>query len=144
MRVIPRTCPSIRFSRVISLRSCSAIAKSLYPHGVSCNIPRRGIFKRQANDNRRVAVARADAKKAIIHRMVMPDHTCPYGLKALDLLKRQGFEVDDHWLKTRQETDAFKAKHNVQTTPQIFISGARIGGYDDLRRYLGKRVRDPE
>ena len=82
-------------------------------------------------------------KKAILHRMVMPDHVCPYGLKALDLLRRQGFEVDDHWLRTRAETDAFKAEHGVGTTPQTFIGGKRIGGYDDLRRYFGKRVRDP-
>jgi hypothetical protein len=31
----------------------------------------------------------------------------------------------------------------VPTTPQIFIGGQRIGGYDDLRRFLGKRVADP-
>ena len=84
------------------------------------------------------------AGKAVIHRMVMPDHTCPYGLKALDLLKRKGFEVDDHWLKTRQETDAFKAEHGVPTTPQVFIGGKRVGGYDDLRRYFGKPVSDPD
>ena len=30
----------------------------------------------------------AVAKKAVIHRMVMPHHTCPYGLKAKDLLQR--------------------------------------------------------
>src|SRR3954469_19101154 len=83
-------------------------------------------------------------RQAILYRMVMPDHVCPYGLKALDLLKRNGFAVDDHWLKTRAETDAFKAQHDVKTTPQIFIDGARIGGYDDLRRFLGKKVRDPK
>jgi len=80
------------------------------------------------------------AKRAILHRMVMPDHVCPWGLKALDLLKRSGFEVEDHHLKTRDETDAFKAQHAVATTPQVFIGGQRIGGYDDLRRFLGKRV----
>lgn len=84
------------------------------------------------------------AKTAIIYRMVMPDHTCPYGLKALDLLKRRGFSVEDRWLTTREETDAFKAKHNVQTTPQILIGGERIGGHDDLRRYLGLNVADPK
>jgi glutaredoxin len=84
------------------------------------------------------------AKRAILHRMVMPDHVCPWGLKALDLLKRSGFEVEDHHLKTRDETDAFKAQHAVATTPQVFIGGQRIGGYDDLRRFLGKRVIDPK
>jgi glutaredoxin len=75
--------------------------------------------------------------------MVMPDHVCPYGLKALDLLKRKGFAVEDHWLRTRAETDAFKAQHGVKTTPQTFIGGNRIGGYDDLRRYFGLHVPEP-
>ena len=82
-------------------------------------------------------------KRAVLHRMVMPHHTCPYGLKAKDLLQRSGYEVEDNHLTTREETDAFKAQHGVPTTPQIFIGGKRIGGYDDLRRHLGKRVADP-
>lgn len=86
----------------------------------------------------------ATAKTAIVHRMVMPGHICPYGLKALDLLKRKGFTVEDHWLTTREEADAFKAENNVQTTPQIFIGGRHIGGHDDLRRYLGLSVADPK
>jgi glutaredoxin len=84
------------------------------------------------------------AKKAILYRMVMPEHTCPWGVKAKDLLRRSGYEVEDHHLKTRAETDAFKAQHQVATTPQVFIGGQRIGGYDDLRRFLGKRVHDPK
>jgi glutaredoxin len=86
----------------------------------------------------------AAAKTAVIHRMVMPSHICPYGLKALHLLKRSGYEVEDRHLTTREATDAFKAEHAVATTPQIFIGGERIGGYDDLRRFLGKRVADPK
>ncbi len=83
-------------------------------------------------------------RTAVIHRMVMPGHICPYGLKAKDLLRRSGYQVEDHHLTTREETDAFKAQHGVATTPQIFIDGRRIGGHDDLRRFLGKRVADPE
>jgi glutaredoxin len=86
----------------------------------------------------------AGTKSAVIHRMVMPNHTCPYGLKVIHLLKRAGYEVEDHHLTTREETDAFKAQHGVATTPQIFISDQRIGGHDDLRRFLGKRVADPK
>ena len=82
--------------------------------------------------------------KATLYRMVMEEHTCPYGLKAKDLLQRQGFQVDDRWLTTREETEAFKAEHGVKTTPQTFIDGERIGGYDDLRRHFGKTVRDPK
>ena len=84
------------------------------------------------------------AKKAVIYRMVMPSHTCPYGLKAVHLLKRSGYEVEDHHLETREQTDAFKAQHGVETTPQVFIGGKRVGGYDDLRRFLGKKVADPK
>lgn len=79
-------------------------------------------------------------KNAVLYRMVMPSHTCPYGLKSLDLLKRKGFKVEDHHLVTRDETDVFKAQHEVQTTPQTFIDGKRIGGYDDLRKYFGQKV----
>ena len=87
-------------------------------------------------------MATAAPKKATIYRMVMPTHTCPYGLKAKDLLQRRGYEVEDHWLRTREETDAFKAEHGVKTTPQTFIGGERVGGYDDLRRFFGKSVAD--
>ena len=83
-------------------------------------------------------------KIAILYRMVMPTHTCPYGLKAKDLLRRQGYAVEDHPLRTREETDAFKAEHGVKTTPQVFIGGEPVGGYDDLRRFFGKRVADPK
>ena len=83
-------------------------------------------------------------KQAILHRMVMPGHICPYGLKAKYLLERRGFVVDDRWLTTREETDAFKAAHGVQTTPQTFIDGVRIGGYDDLRRHFGLKGADPD
>ncbi|QGN56248.1 glutaredoxin [Novosphingobium sp. Gsoil 351] len=76
--------------------------------------------------------------------MVMPGHTCPYGLKALHLLRRRGYAVEDRWLKTRAETDGFKAEHAVKTTPQTFIDGERVGGYDDLRRFLGLKVADPD
>lgn len=81
------------------------------------------------------------AKTARLYRMVMPGHVCPYGLKSLWLLKSKGFEVEDHHLETRAETDAFKAEHGVKTTPQTFIGGERIGGYDELRRHFGQRVR---
>jgi glutaredoxin len=85
----------------------------------------------------------AQPRQATLYRMVMDEHVCPYGLKAKDLLRRQGFTVEDKWLTTRKATDAFKAEHGVQTTPQTF-NGERVGGYDDLRRYFGKRVADPK
>ncbi|SDU18462.1 MauE/DoxX family redox-associated membrane protein [Stappia sp. ES.058] len=74
---------------------------------------------------------------ARLYRMVMPDHLCPFGLKTKDLLERQGFSVEDHPLTTREETEAFMEEHAVETTPQVFIGGKRIGGYEELRVHLG-------
>ena len=89
-------------------------------------------------------MATSQAKQAVLYRMVTPQHICPFGLKSLDLLKRKGYEVEDHPLRTRDEQDAFKAEHGVKTTPQTFIDGVRIGGYDDLRRHFGLKVADPD
>ena len=71
--------------------------------------------------------------------MVMPAHVCPFGLKSKWRLERHGYQVDDRWLRTRAEVDAFKAEHGVKTTPQTFIDGVRIGGDDDLARHFGRR-----
>jgi glutaredoxin len=79
------------------------------------------------------------AKTATLYRMVTPDHVCPFGVKSLELLKSQGYEVEDHKLASRAEVDAFKAKHDVTTTPQTFIDGKRVGGYDDLTEYFGEQ-----
>jgi len=79
--------------------------------------------------------------RAVLYRMVMPGHTCPFGLKAKHLLRAQGYEVEDRWLTTREEQDAFKRAHEVATTPQVFVGGERMGGYDDLRRFVGRHVR---
>ena len=69
--------------------------------------------------------------------MVTPDHLCPWGIKALDLLKRNGFEVNDHHLETMDANQQYKEDNDVDETPQIFIEGERLGGYDDLREHLG-------
>lgn len=78
----------------------------------------------------------ADSRSASLYRMVMDQHVCPYGLKSKWLLERKGYEVEDHHLTSRDEVDAFKAKHEVSTTPQAFIDGERVGGYEDLRARL--------
>lgn len=84
----------------------------------------------------------SESKRATLYRMVMPGHVCPYGLKSKWLLQRHGYTVDDQWLTSRAATDAFKAEHHVETTPQTFVDGSRIGGNDDLRRFFGQHVPD--
>lgn len=77
-------------------------------------------------------------RTATLFRMVLPNHECPFGVKAKQMLEQNGFQIDEHVLGTREEVDAFKAEQGVMTTPQVFIGGARIGGSDDLQRYLSE------
>lgn len=88
--------------------------------------------------------AQTPNRTAVLYRMVMPRHICPYGVKVKHLLERKGYRVEDHWLRTREETDVYKEAQGVKTTPQVFIDGKRIGGHDDTRRFLGLRVADPD
>ncbi len=78
----------------------------------------------------------ADDKQAILYRMVLPDHICPFGVRAKQLLQAAGYAVEEHILRSREEVDAYEAKEGVETTPQVFIGGKRIGGADDLEAYL--------
>ena len=76
-------------------------------------------------------------KTATLYRMETPEHKCPYGLKSRHLLRSKGYTVEDHLLTSREAVDAFKAEHGVKTTPQTFIDGKRIGGYEALEAHLG-------
>ncbi len=73
---------------------------------------------------------------ATLHRMVLPDHVCPFGVRAKQMLEEAGYQVDDRTLTTREQVDAFKEEHGLRTTPLIFIGEEKIGGSDDLERYL--------
>ena len=75
-------------------------------------------------------------KTATLYRMVLPDHTCPFGVEAKRILEEAGFAIDEHILGSREEVDAFEEKHGVDTTPHVFIDEERVGGSDDLARYL--------
>ena len=83
-------------------------------------------------------------EKVRVYRMSTPEHECPWGLKTIDLLNEQGIEFEDHKLKSKDETEAFKAKHKVQTTPQIFAGDERIGGYTDLAEKLNVEAEGAE
>lgn len=76
------------------------------------------------------------SRSAVLYRMVLPDHTCPFGVAARDMLNEAGYEIEEHILSTREEVDAYKAKEGVDTTPQVFIGGKRIGGAEALQAWL--------
>ncbi|WP_339616331.1 MauE/DoxX family redox-associated membrane protein [uncultured Gilvimarinus sp.] len=78
------------------------------------------------------------SKTAVLYRMETAEHICPFGLRSKDLLKREGYKVDDRKLTTREQADEFKKQHDVATTPQAFIDNQRIGGYDELLEHFDK------
>jgi glutaredoxin 3 len=75
-------------------------------------------------------------RKAVLYRMKLLDHECPYGLLAKRMLEDFGIPFEDRLLTSREQVDAFQAEQGVATTPQIFIDGERIGGSEELAEYL--------
>jgi glutaredoxin len=80
----------------------------------------------------------ADQRTAILIRMVLPDHECPFGVRAKAMLEQAGFEIDEQILATREEVEACKERYGVSTTPLIEIDGETVGGSNDLERYLAE------
>lgn len=74
-----------------------------------------------------------EKKIAGLYRMFMPEHLCPFGLKSKYLLSKAGYSIEDNRLTSREETEKFKQRVNVQSTPQIWLDQQHIGGYDELR-----------
>lgn len=87
-------------------------------------------------------IQKKGGQSAIIFRMVMPDHLCPFGLKSIDALKHAGYDIIDRHITTQDENTLVKDTLGVKTTPQTFIDGKRVGGNDDLQVFLGNQ--EPE
>jgi glutaredoxin len=68
--------------------------------------------------------------------MKLPEHECPYGLRAKQLLEDAGIDFEDRLLTSRDEVDSFKDELGVDTTPQVFVDGERIGGSEELASWL--------
>ena len=68
--------------------------------------------------------------------------SCPWGEKAVKLLKEKGIEFEDHKFASKEEEEEFKNKHEVKTTPQVFLDGKRIGGYTDLAEHFDENVEE--
>ena len=78
----------------------------------------------------------ADQPTATLTRMVLPDHECPFGVRAKAMLEEAGFTIDEHILESREAVEAFKAERGLATTPLIEIDGETIGGSSDLEAWL--------
>ena len=74
--------------------------------------------------------------------MVLPDHVCPYGVRANQMLEQAGYTVDDQQLTSREQVDAFMAKEGVSTTPVTFIDGKRYATSEALEEFLASAAAD--
>jgi len=75
-------------------------------------------------------------RRAILYRMKLPTHECPYGLLARRMLEDAGFEIEEHLLTSRERVEEFKTEQGVATTPIVFINNERIDGSEQLASYL--------
>jgi glutaredoxin len=80
------------------------------------------------------------SKSATLTRMILPDHECPFGLRAKAMLEEAGYDIDEHILRSREEVDRFKAERGLATTPLVEIDGEVIGGSSDLEQYLARQA----
>ncbi len=83
-------------------------------------------------------------KNAKLVRMVTTNHLCPWGIKAKDILKRKGYEIEDNHLESMEANKTYKEENNFDETPQIFIEGKHIGNYEDLRKHFGMKPEEKD
>jgi len=67
---------------------------------------------------------------------------CPWGKKAAALLRQQHVDYVDHPFDSREQENRFKADTGVETTPQVYLRGQRIGGYDELAEHFDVETDD--
>ena len=76
---------------------------------------------------------------ATLHRMVLPDHVCPFGVRAKQMLEEAGYQVDDQQLTSREQVNAFLAKEGLTTTPVTFLDGQRYPTSEALEEFLANQ-----
>ena len=65
--------------------------------------------------------------------------TCKWCIKAKQLLVKNSLKFNDCTINNKLLREQLNSKApGIKTIPQIFKSGKRIGGYNDLLKYLNK------
>ncbi len=65
---------------------------------------------------------------------------CGYCARARKLLSEHGLAFDEIVLGTDATVVGMKAVAGRDSAPQVFIDGNHVGGFEDLRRYLGQSI----
>ncbi|PMR76439.1 glutaredoxin [Billgrantia endophytica] len=69
---------------------------------------------------------------------------CGWSDKAIGLLEKHDVSFEDHEFASKTEEEEFKAQHGVGTTPQVYLNGEHIGGYDALAEHFGEQDDEEE
>ena len=65
--------------------------------------------------------------------------TCPYCVRAKQLLERKGISYEERVIGQGWTRDQLlDAVPTARTVPQVFLNGQLIGGYDRLSEYFSK------
>lgn len=83
-----------------------------------------------------------DTLTATLHRKVLPEHVCPFGVRAKAMLEEADYTVDDQQLTTREAVDAFLDKEGLTTAPVTFIDGTRYPTSETLEQFLANQPAD--
>ncbi|MCX4246870.1 NifU family protein [Paraliomyxa miuraensis] len=91
----------------------------------------KGIIRDEDEDAAASSAMSAEAAPVI---KVYYKRGCPYSRAAMDLLREREFAFEEHDIKGDDATLSWlKIVTGQQTTPQIFIHGKSIGGFEELR-----------
>jgi glutaredoxin-like protein len=63
---------------------------------------------------------------------------CPFCAKAKQILSERGMDYDEISLGTHAATRSVRAITGMETVPQVFINGERIGAAEQLENYFSK------
>jgi len=70
--------------------------------------------------------------------VILTQPNCPYCDKAKDILRDMGInEFTAFDITEMPALKYFLVQQGLYTVPQVYKSGYRIGGYDDLKLYFG-------
>ena len=67
---------------------------------------------------------------------------CPYCARAKGMLRDAGIEFDELVLNRDFQEVTLRAVAGVSQVPQVFVNGTRIGGSEELERFLADETRD--
>jgi len=72
-------------------------------------------------------------KKSLVFIEIYSKPTCPYCIKAKQLLKKLKLKYKEYDVNiSKYKKEMILRTNNAKTVPQIFIKGHLIGGYDNL------------